>query len=55
MKFRAFLLSFLILGLAPTSVLGESRLVDLKSLQQFKAAFNRDQGRTRIILLLSPT
>ncbi len=30
-------------------------LRDLESLDQFRAAFNRDQGRLRLVLLLSPT
>jgi len=28
---------------------------DLRSLDDLKTAFNRDQGRVRVVLLLSPT
>jgi hypothetical protein len=33
----------------------EPVLEDLKSLEEFKARFNEDEGKPRIVLLLSPT
>ncbi|HZT78029.1 MAG TPA: hypothetical protein VFA27_15350 [Vicinamibacterales bacterium] len=35
--------------------LGAARLHDLHGLDDLKAAFNRDAGKVRLILLVSPT
>jgi hypothetical protein len=37
------------------STTGKSRLRDISSVAELKAAFERDAGRPRLVLLLSPT
>jgi hypothetical protein len=45
----------LALALVPTGARGGSVLSTLKSLDQFRGTFNRDEAAPRLILLLSPT
>ena len=49
------LLLLLASSLAPGCRKHEPVLADLESLDQFKAQFNEDTGKPRIVLLLSPT
>lgn len=53
----AFLIALGALGLLAfrDDASSNSRLTNLKSLEQLRAAFNQDQGKPRIVLLLSPT
>jgi hypothetical protein len=40
---------------SPVGTIHESPLQDLRSLDELRQAFNRDAGKTRLVLLLSPT
>jgi hypothetical protein len=48
----AAVLVFLVLAAAPRAAV---RLHDLNGLDDLKAAFNRDAGKVRLLLLVSPT
>jgi hypothetical protein len=42
-------------GESPTTRSGDRRVVELPRLAAFTEAFAQDRGRTRVLLLLSPT
>jgi hypothetical protein len=43
------------ISLRPSPVPGQAPLEDVDSIDELRAHFNEDAGRTRLILLLSPT
>lgn len=55
MRWKSLLLSLLVGSASPSGAQNQPGLKDLRSLEQFTAVFNRDHGRPRLILLLSPT
>ena len=45
----------LYLGARPRSVPGQAPLTDIQNIETLRAQFNQDAGKTRLIILVSPT
>jgi hypothetical protein len=52
---QTLLLALVVLSVSAACRSHEPALEDLKSLDAFKARFNADEGKPRLVLLLSPT